>query len=86
MTNFWGEKQISGRSVNVNKSELPRSHTNDDVGATELSAFTLQPGLISVEVTDTNCCILKELGIASTPKHMTSMKNKCRIKAVRITI
>lgn len=70
----------------MNRSELPCSHINDDVGATVLSAFTLQPGLISVKVTDTDCCILKELGIALTPKHMTSMKNKCRIKAVRITI
>lgn len=25
-----GEKQISGRSVNMNRSELPHSHTNDD--------------------------------------------------------
>lgn len=54
--------------MNVNRSELPRSHTNDDVGATVLSAFTLQPGLISVKVTETNRCILKELGIASTLK------------------
>ena len=72
---FFGVKNKLVASVNMNGSELPHSHTNDDVGATGLSAFTLQPGLISVKATDTNWFIWKELGVASDTQTQVLERN-----------
>lgn len=66
----------------MNRSELPHSHTNDDEEQLcvlcSLSAAWLD---FSESVRKKNTAFSKE-----HLKQMTSMKNKCQIKAARITI
>lgn len=54
-----GEKQISGRSVNMNRSELPHSHTNDDEEQLCVLCSLSAAWLDFSESVWKKCCILK---------------------------